>query len=251
MLTKRIIPCLDVRDGMVVKGMRFNNLSVVGSVVEFARKYSQEGADELVFLDITATADKRAAVFGLVASAAKTLSIPFTVGGGMRRTEDIGRALSCGADKVSLNSAAFRDPDIIAEGARLYGSQCIVLAVDVKRSEDKWEVFLDGGRTPTGRDALDWIAEGVVQGAGEILLTSMDRDGTKQGFDIALLKEVTEKVTVPVIASGGAGSRKDFLEAFRDGGADGALAASLFHKDIMAIGELKRYLNGNSIPIRL
>lgn len=251
MLTKRIIPCLDVRDGMVVKGVQFNNLSIAGPVIDLAGKYSQEGADELVFLDITATVEKRETVFELVASAAKRLSIPFTVGGGMRTVEDIGRALKSGADKVSLNSAAYRNPEIIMEGARLYGNQCIVLAVDVKRNKDTWEVFLDGGRTPTNRDALDWICEAVARGAGEILLTSMDRDGTRQGFDIGLMKKVTEKVTVPVIASGGAGKREDFLEVFKDGRADGALAASLFHKDRVTIRELKWYLNENSILIRL
>lgn len=251
MLTKRIIPCLDVKDGMVVKGVRFNDVARIGGVLELAQQYDRDGADELVFLDITATVDARNTVFDLVAQAAKKLSIPFTVGGGIRTIDDIQQALSNGADKVAINSAALRNPDIISQGAQSYGNQCIVLAVDVKRNEDRWEVYLDGGRTPTGRDALEWISEGVMRGAGEILVTSMDRDGTRQGFDIELMQKITARVTVPVIASGGAGTMEDFLEVFRTGGADGALAASLFHKQELTIGELKRYLNTNDIPIRL
>lgn len=251
MLTKRIIPCLDVKDGMVVKGVRFNDVAHIGGVLELAKQYDRDGADELVFLDITATVDARNTVFDLVAQAAKKLSIPFTVGGGIRTIDDIQQALSNGADKVAINSAALRSPDIISQGAQSYGNQCIVLAVDVKRNEDRWEVYLDGGRTPTGRDALEWISEGVMRGAGEILVTSMDRDGTRQGFDIELMKKITARVTVPVIASGGAGTMEDFLEVFRTGGADGALAASLFHKQELTMGELKRYLNTNDIPIRL
>lgn len=251
MLTKRIIPCLDVKDGMVVKGVRFNDVAHIGGVLELAKQYDRDGADELVFLDITATVDVRNTVFDLVAQAAKKLSIPFTVGGGIRTIDDIQQALSNGADKVAINSAALRSPDIISQGAQSYGNQCIVLAVDVKRNEDRWEVYLDGGRTPTGRDALEWISEGVMRGAGEILVTSMDRDGTRQGFDIELMKKITARVTVPVIASGGAGTMEDFLEVFRTGGADGALAASLFHKQELTMGELKRYLNTNDIPIRL
>lgn len=251
MLTKRIIPCLDVKDGMVVKGVRFNDVARIGGVLELAQQYDRDGADELVFLDITATVDARNTVFDLVAQAAKKLSIPFTVGGGIRTIDDIQQALSNGADKVAINSAALRNPDIISQGAQSYGNQCIVLAVDVKRNEDRWEVYLDGGRTPTGRDALEWISEGVMRGAGEILVTSMDRDGTRQGFDIELMKKITARVTVPVIASGGAGTMEDFLEVFRAGGADGALVASLFHKQELTIGELKRYLNTNDIPIRL
>lgn len=251
MLTKRIIPCLDVDDGMVVKGIRFGGMAVIGTVLDLAKKYNEEGADELVFLDITATVNNRRTVFDLVLAAAKKLSIPFTVGGGMRKTDDIGYALKSGADKVAINSAAYRNPDIITEGARLYGNQCIILAVDAKWNTDRWEVYLDGGRTPTGRNAVDWICDGVARGAGEILLTSMDRDGTKQGFDIELMKQVTAKVSVPVIASGGAGKKEDFLEVLKDGGTDAVLAASLFHMDTLTIGELKRYLNENSIPIRL
>lgn len=251
MLTKRIIPCLDVKDGMVVKGVQFEDVMSVGAVLDLAEKYSREGADELVFLDITATVDKRDTVFELVASAARRISIPFTVGGGMRTVLDIGRALQNGADKVSLNSAAFRDPTIITKGAQLYGNQCIVLAVDVKRKGDGWKVYLDGGRTATEKDAIDWICEGVLRGAGEILLTSMDRDGTKQGFDIELMRKVTQKVGVPIIASGGAGKREDFLEVFKGGGADGALAASLFHKDELTINNVKRYLSENNSAVRL
>lgn len=251
MLTKRIIPCLDVKDGMVVKGVRFNDVARIGGVLELAQQYDRDGADELVFLDITATVDVRNTVFDLVAQAAKKLSIPFTVGGGIRTIDDIQQALSNGADKVAINSAALRNPDIISQGAQSYGNQCIVLAVDVKRNEDRWEVYLDGGRTPTGRDALEWISEGVMRGAGEILVTSMDRDGTRQGFDIELMQKITARVTVPVIASGGAGRMEDFLAVFRTGGADGALAASLFHKQELTMGELKRYLNTNDIPIRL
>lgn len=251
MLTKRIIPCLDVMNGMVVKGVQFNNMTYTGPVLDLAEKYNRDGADELVFLDITATVDGRSTVFDLITNAARKLSIPFTVGGGIRRLGDIGRALKSGADKVALNSAAFRNPNIITEGAQLYGNQCIVLAVDVKRNNDRWEVYLDGGRTRTDRDAVDWICEGVTRGAGEVLLTSMDRDGTRQGFDIELMKKVTEKAMVPVIASGGAGRREDFLEVLKEGRADAVLAASLFHKDMLTIGELKKYLSGNSIPIRL
>lgn len=251
MLTKRIIPCLDVDDGMVVKGIQFGDMAVIGTVLDLAEKYNMDGADELVFLDITATVNNRRTVFDLVAAAARKISIPFTVGGGMRTVDDIGRALKSGADKVAINSAAYRNPVLITDGARLYGNQCIVLAVDVRRDKDRWEVYLDGGRTPTYCDALDWICEGVARGAGEVLLTSMDRDGTRQGFDIELMKKVTEKVMVPVIASGGAGRREDFLEVLKEDRADAVLAASLFHKDILTIGELKRYLNENSIPIRL
>lgn len=251
MLTKRIIPCLDVKDGMVVKGVQFNNVTFVGTVLDLAEKYNRDGADELVFLDITATIDGRNAVFDLIANAAKKISIPFTVGGGIRTAADIGQALKSGADKVAINSAAYRNPAIITESARLYGNQCVVLAVDVKQKGSRWEVYLDAGRTPTGRDAVDWICDGVARGAGEILLTSMDRDGTKQGFDIRLMKQVAAKISVPAIASGGAGNKKDFLEVFRDGGVDGALAASLFHKGMLTIKEVKRYLNENSIPIRL
>lgn len=251
MLTKRIIPCLDVKDGMVVKGVQFEYVMSVGAVLDLAEKYSREGADELVFLDITATSDRRRTVFDLVANAAKKISIPFTVGGGIKTLKDMEKALKSGADKVAINSAAYRNPEIITEGAQLYGNQCIVLAVDVKRKGDGWKVYLDGGRTATEKDAMDWIYEGVARGAGEILLTSMDRDGTKQGFDIELMRKVTQKVGVPVIASGGAGNREDFLEVFKDGGADGALAASLFHKDELTINNVKRYLSENNIAVRL
>jgi cyclase len=251
MLAKRIIPCLDVKEGRVVKGVHFVNLRDAGDPVDQARIYDGMGADELVFLDISATPEGKATVAGMVRRVADVVFLPLTVGGGIRKLEDIRRILISGADKVSINSAAVRSPELITEGANRFGSQCIVLAIDAKyRSEGRWEVFVDGGRTPTGLDALNWAQQGVSLGAGEILLTSMDADGTLAGYDIELTRAVAEVVNVPVIASGGAGELKHFAEALTDGKAAAALAASLFHDQVLTIGQVKQYLIDQHIPIR-
>lgn len=253
MLSKRIIPCLDVKDGKVVKGVNFVGLREVGDPVDLAEKYDQEGADELVFLDITATSDNRNTMVDVVERTAEKVFIPFTVGGGIRSTEDMRLMLRAGADKCSLNSAAVRNPDLINEGARKFGNQCVVLAVDGKMRADGsgWNVVIAGGRIDTGIDALQWIEEGVRRGAGEILLTSMDADGTKKGFDIPFLKAVRKTVRVPVIASGGCGSLEHFAEVFEEDAADAALAASLFHYGELSIGEVKQYLKKKGVPVRL
>ena len=253
MLSKRIIPCLDVKDGKVVKGVNFVGLREVGDPVDLAEKYDQEGADELVFLDITATSDNRNTMVDVVERTAEKVFIPFTVGGGIRSTEDMRLMLRAGADKWSLNSAAVRNPDLINEGARKFGNQCVVLAVDGKMRADGsgWNVVIAGGRIDTGIDALQWIEEGVRRGAGEILLTSMDADGTKKGFDIPFLKAVRKTVRVPVIASGGCGSLEHFAEVFEEDAADAALAASLFHYGELSIGEVKQYLKKKGVPVRL
>ncbi len=253
MLTKRIIPCLDVKDGKVVKGINFVGLKEVGSPVEMAKKYYEQGADELVFLDITATSDGRKTMVQVVEDVAANIFIPFTVGGGIRSTDDMRKLLRAGADKCSLNSAAVRNPDLISEAAEQFGDQCVVLAVDGKMREDKsgWNVVINGGRIDTGIDALEWIKDGVMKGAGEILLTSMDADGTKAGYDLPFLKAVREEVRVPVIASGGCGSLKDFYEVFRENAADAALAASLFHYDELSVGDVKKYLHEKGIPVRV
>ena len=253
MFTKRIIPCLDVKDGKVVKGVNFVGLREVGDPVDLAEKYDQEGADELVFLDITATSDNRNTMVDVVERTAEKVFIPFTVGGGIRSTEDMRLMLRAGADKCSLNSAAVRNPDLINEGARKLGNQCVVLAVDGKMRADGsgWNVVIAGGRIDTGIDALQWIEEGVRRGAGEILLTSMDADGTKKGFDIPFLKAVRKTVRVPVIASGGCGSLEHFAEVFEEDAADAALAASLFHYGELSIGEVKQYLKKKGVPVRL
>ena len=253
MFTKRIIPCLDVKDGKVVKGVNFVGLREVGDPVDLAEKYDQEGADELVFLDITATSDNRNTMVDVVERTAEKVFIPFTVGGGIRSTEDMRLMLRAGADKCSLNSAAVRNPDLINEGARKFGNQCVVLAVDGKMRADGsgWNVVIAGGRIDTGIDALQWIEEGVRRGAGEILLTSMDADGTKKGFDIPFLKAVRKTVRVPVIASGGCGSLEHFAEVFEEDAADAALAASLFHYGELSIGEVKQYLKKKGVPVRL
>ena len=253
MLSKRIIPCLDVKDGKVVKGVNFVGLREVGDPVDLAEKYDQEGADELVFLDITATSDNRNTMVDVVERTAEKVFIPFTVGGGIRSTEDMRLMLRAGADKCSLNSAAVRNPDLINEGARKFGNHCVVLAVDGKMRADGsgWNVVIAGGRIDTGIDALQWIEEGVRRGAGEILLTSMDADGTKKGFDIPFLKAVRKTVRVPVIASGGCGSLEHFAEVFEEDAADAALAASLFHYGELSIGEVKQYLKKKGVPVRL
>jgi cyclase len=251
MLKKRIIPCLDIRDGNTVKGINFVAIRNAGDPVELARRYAAEGADELVFLDITATIEKRNIFTDLVAQVAAMLDIPFTVGGGIRQIADVSRLLAAGADKVAINSAAVREPSIIDVLAAEFGSQCIVLAIDAKREADGWQVFLDGGRTATGIDAFAWASEAITRGAGEILLTSMDRDGTKRGYDLALTKRFAENLRVPVIASGGAGRSQHFSEVFLKAGADAALAASVFHFSEIPIGELKQQLKQQGIPIRL
>lgn len=251
MLAKRIIPCLDIKDGRVVKGVNFVNLRDAGDPVEQARIYDQAGADELVFLDITATSDARQTVAELARRVADEVFIPFTIGGGLRTLDDIRTLLRAGADKVSLNSAAVRNPDLITQGAELAGSQAIVVAIDAKRrSHEAWEVYVAGGRTPTGLDALAWAREAEQRGAGEILLTSMDADGTKNGFDLDLTRAVAEAVNIPVIASGGAGRLAHFLEAVTMGKAEAALAASLFHYNELTIAEVKDYLAANGVPVR-
>jgi cyclase len=251
MLKRRIIPCLDIRDGNTVKGINFVAIRNAGDPVELARRYAAEGADELVFLDITATIEKRNIFTDLVAQVAAMLDIPFTVGGGIRQIADVSRLLAAGADKVAINSAAVREPSIIDVLAAEFGSQCIVLAIDAKREADGWQVFLDGGRTATGIDAFAWASEAITRGAGEILLTSMDRDGTKRGYDLTLTKRFAENLRVPVIASGGAGRSQHFSEVFLKAGADAALAASVFHFSEIPIGELKQQLKQQGIPIRL
>lgn len=252
MLTKRIIPCLDVKDGRVVKGINFVGLKELGDPVEYAKKYYQDGADELVFLDITATHEGRRTIKDLVQDVAREIYIPFTVGGGIRTIEDIRTILLAGADKVSLNSAAVRDPDLIRQGAEMFGNQCIVLAVDARKREDGsgWNVVINGGRIDTGKDVLDWVKEGVALGAGEILLTSMDADGTKAGFDIELCKAVRDVVNVPIIASGGCGSLEHFYEVFEKDAADAALAASLFHYDELTVKDVKSYLEEKGVLVR-
>ncbi|MDO4953022.1 MAG: imidazole glycerol phosphate synthase subunit HisF [Synergistaceae bacterium] len=251
MFANRIIPCLDIKNGRVVKGINFVNLRDAGDPVEAAQAYEKQGADEIVFLDITATSDARETVAELVTRVAKNVFIPITVGGGIRTVEDIRAILRAGADKVSLNSAAVKRPDLINEGARLFGSQCIVVAIDAKRSGNLWEVYTAGGRLPMGIDAVKWAREAEKRGAGEILLTSMDKDGTKSGYDLKLTSAIAEKLNIPVIASGGAGSMEHFYDALIKGKAAAALAASLFHFHEIPIPELKKYLADRGVSIRL
>ena len=252
MHTKRIIPCLDVRDGKVVKGINFVGIKEVGDPVDLGEYYYKQGADELVFLDITATHEGRGIMEKVVERVAEKIFIPFTVGGGLKNVEDIKRILRAGADKVSLNSAAVRNRELIKEGAYYFGNQCIVLAVDARRRVDNsgWNIVINGGRIDTGMDAMKWIEEATKLGAGEILLTSMDADGTKKGFDIELTKAVSNFTNVPVIASGGCGSLEHFQEVFKEGNADAALAASLFHYGELTVGEVKNYLKENGVIIR-
>ncbi len=253
MYAKRIIPCLDVKDGRVVKGVNFVNLVDAGDPVECARVYDKAGADELVFLDITASSDARNTVCDMVKRVAECVFIPFTVGGGIRTIEDFRTILNAGADKISVNSAAIKNPQLIADAAKKFGSQCVVCAIDAKRKADGtgWEVYLNGGRVNTGLDALEWAKEAERLGAGEILLTSMDCDGTKSGYDLELTRAVSEAVKIPVIASGGAGTMEHFLDAFREGKADAVLAASLFHFKEIEIMDLKKYLKDNGESVRL
>jgi cyclase len=254
MLAKRIIPCLDVKDGRVVKGVHFVNLRDAGDPVENARLYNAEGADELVFLDITASPEGRATTVEMVRQVAVEVFMPFAVGGGVRTVEDARQLLLAGADKVSINTAAVRRPELLTEAAERFGSQCVVIAVDAKRvSEDplRWEVYVNGGRTPTGLDGLEWTVRAVEMGAGEVLLTSMDADGTLAGYDLELTRAVAEAVPVPVIASGGAGTLAHFAEVLTEGKADAALAASLFHDRVLSVAEVKSYLAEQGVPIRL
>lgn len=250
MLAKRIIPCLDVKDGRVVKGVNFVNLRDAGDPVEQARVYDRMGADELVFLDISATPRGHETTAEVVRRVADEVFLPLTVGGGIRAVEDMRRILLAGADKVSVNSAAVRNPELLSAGAERFGSQCVVLAVDARRREGGWEVYVNGGRTPTGLNALAWVVRAVELGAGEILLTSMDADGTLAGYDVALTRAVAEAVNVPVIASGGAGTLAHFAEVLTVGKADAALAASLFHDEKVTIGEVKRFLLEAGVEVR-
>jgi imidazole glycerol-phosphate synthase subunit HisF len=251
MLAKRIIPCLDIKDGRVVKGVNFLNLRDAGDPVEQARLYDEQGADELVFLDISATHEGRKTTFDLVGRVADTVFMPLTVGGGIRSVEEMHALLLAGADKVSVNSAAVKRTELLSEGAARFGAQCIVLAIDAGRTNSGWEVYVNGGRVPTGIDAIEWAVRGVEMGAGEILLTSMDADGTLAGFDLDLTRTVAEAVTVPVIASGGAGTIDHFADVLTDGKADAALAASLFHDGKLKILELKTSLQQQNIPVRI
>lgn len=252
MLTKRIIPCLDVNNGRVVKGINFVDLRDAGDPVEVGAAYSKAGADELVFLDITASNERRATVADMVREVAKKVFIPFTVGGGIRTVDDVRAILREGADKVSVNSAAIDRPELIAEAADKFGSQCVVLAIDAKRRADGsgWNIYKHGGRIDVGMDAIEWVKKAVSLGAGEILVTSMDCDGTKAGYDIELTRAVADAVPVPVIASGGAGTLEHFYEALTAGGADAALAASLFHYKELEINEVKKYLKEKGVPVR-
>ncbi|MBV4418673.1 imidazole glycerol phosphate synthase subunit HisF [Clostridium tyrobutyricum] len=252
MLTKRIIPCLDVNMGRVVKGINFVDLKDVGDPVEIAKAYNEQGADEIVFLDITATNEKRKTVIDVVRRTAEQVFIPLTVGGGIRNLDDFKNILRAGADKISVNSAAIRDPGLITRAADRFGSQCVVVAIDARMRKDNsgWNVVINGGRIDTGLDALEWAKKVEKLGAGEILLTSMDADGTKAGYDIPVTDAISNLVNIPVIASGGCGSLKDFYDVFKDTGADAALAASLFHYGELSIGQVKEYLNHKDIPVR-
>lgn len=253
MFTKRIIPCLDVNNGRVVKGVNFVDLRDAGDPVEVAKVYDKEGADELVFLDITASSDARNTVVDMVEQVAENVFIPFTVGGGIRTVEDFRTILRAGADKISINSSALNTPDLISDAAYKFGSQCVVVAIDAKKRADGsgWNVYKNGGRIDTGRDAVEWAMEAERRGAGEILLTSMDGDGTKAGYDLNVTRQIADAVSIPVIASGGAGELSHFYDAFSEGHADAALAASLFHYKELTIREVKEYLKDKGIPVRL
>lgn len=251
MTTKRIIPCLDMTEGKVVKGIQFVSFRDAGDPVVLAKKYSDEGADELLFLDITATVENRPILLDVVSKTAKEVNIPFSVGGGIRSVEDMRQLLRAGADKVSLNTGAVNNPTLISECANAFGNQCVVLSLDAKLvSPNRWNAYINGGTKDSGLSAVDWCVEAVKRGAGEILLTSIDQDGTKNGFAIELTRRVSRAVSVPVIASGGAGTKKDFLDIFQDGEADAALAASLFHFGELSIPELKQYLSEQNVPVR-
>lgn len=249
-LSKRIIPCLDVTDGRVVKGINFIDLQDAGDPVEIAKRYNEQGADELTFLDITASSDNRGLIFDIIENVAKQIFIPMTVGGGVRTCEDVRNLLNAGADKVGINTAAITNPDLVAEAASRFGSQAIVVAIDAKKVDDHWEVYTHGGRNSTGINALDWAKKMVKLGAGELLITSMDKDGTKTGFDNALNKSVSESVQVPLIASGGVGNLQHLVDGVKEGGADAVLAASIFHYGEYSIKEAKLFMSKNGIQIR-
>jgi imidazole glycerol-phosphate synthase subunit HisF len=251
MLTKRIIPCLDIKDGRTVKGINFENIRDAGDPVELAIEYAKQGADELVFLDITATNEKRKTLAELVTRIAKHINIPFTVGGGISSIEDVSVLLNAGADKISVNTSAIKNPQLVKDLAKQFGSQCVVLAIDTKFEDNEWRVYLNGGRVKTEFRTLDWAKQAVALGAGEILLTSMNNDGTKDGFALNITKQISDAVNVPVIASGGAGTMQHFKDVFEIGKADAALAASVFHYKEIGIPELKTYLRENNIEIRL
>lgn len=251
MLTKRIIPCLDIKDGRVVKGINFVNLKDAGPAVELAGKYSAEGADELVFLDISASEEERKTLINLVTEVAQAVRIPFTVGGGVSELNDIELLLKAGADKVSLNTSIVLNPSLITEAAKRFGSQAVVAAIDVKRTGDKWKVYIKGGKEETNLDGLEWCAKAAELGAGELLITSMDKDGSKEGFDIDFLSCAAKSVKAPVIASGGAGRKEHFLDVIKQAGVDACLAAGLFHYGGLTIAELKQYLKTNGIEVRL
>jgi len=251
MLTKRIVPCLDVDKGRVVKGKKFKDIQDVANPVELAKRYNEAGADELVFYDITASNEARNIFLDVVENVAREVAIPFTVGGGIRTVEDIYQVLRSGADKVSINSAAVKNPELLTEAALKYGSQCIVLSIDAKHTgENKWEVFINGGRTNTEMDAVEWAIRGVELGAGEIVINAIDTDGEKNGYDIDLVKQLSEAVNIPIVASGGAGKLEHFSDVLKTGGADAALAASVFHYNEIPIPELKEYLNQQNIIVR-
>ncbi len=252
MLTKRIIPCLDVKDGRVVKGTNFVNLRDAGDPVEIAKLYDEQKADEIVFLDITASHEKRSIILDVVRETAEKVFMPLTVGGGINNLDDIRELLNAGSDKVSINTSAVENPELIRESSKKFGNQCIVIAVDAKKNgEGWWEVYTHGGRTPTGKNAIEWVQDVETLGAGEILLTSMDHDGTKDGFDLALTDAVSRAVNIPVIASGGAGNLKDFYNVFAKTKADAALAASVFHYRELTVGDVKKYLNEKEVEVRL
>lgn len=252
MITKRIIPCLDVKNGLVVKGKKFENIVEVDDPVKLAKFYSENGADELVFYDITATSEERGTFFDIVSKVAEAINIPFSVGGGISSLDDFDKALKAGADKVSINSSAVKNPNLISEASLKYGSQCVVLSIDLKKvNDDKWEVYTAGGRINTGLDALEWALKGESLGAGELVLNSINSDGVKEGYDIEITKKISSLVKIPVIASGGAGKMEDFKDILTIGKADAALAASVFHFKEIEINDLKRYLVNNDISIRL
>ena len=250
MLTRRLVVCLDVEGGRVVKGTRFVNLRDVGDPVELAMRYEREGADEVVFLDISASAEERGTLLDVARRTAERLFVPLTLGGGIRSAEDVGRALRAGADKVSVNSAAILRPEVLTEAAHRFGAQCVVASIDAKRDDGRWRVYVKGGREATGIDAIEWACECVERGAGEILLTSIDRDGVRSGYDIELTRAVSSAVDVPVVASGGAGSALDVCEVLESGGADAALVAGILHDGITTVGALKRAMSEKHIPVR-
>ena len=251
MLKNRIIPCLDVKNGRVVKGINFVDLKDAGDPVEQAKIYSEGGADEICFLDITASNENRDTIYDLIERTSKKCFVPLTVGGGVRGVDDINKLLNCGADKVSINTAAVQTPEVIIESSKKFGSQCIVVAIDAKKKNDGWEVYTHGGRTKTGVDAVEFAKKMEDSGAGELLITSMDRDGTKKGYDVDLISKIEKSVNLPIIASGGVGSLQHLAEGIREGGASAVLAASIFHYGIFTIKEAKNYLHANKIPVRI